>query len=132
MQWLRHTRPEPPSIQEQQLDEIRQIQIKKLAAAADARWAGLPSFKEGPDKMEQLPTLESHTIMGELPHDESTQTITVESDNALQDTPDRLKARDIKKSQSKSRINEDNPWAASEREKEQQPDAWTPKLAKRG
>ncbi|KZF18977.1 hypothetical protein L228DRAFT_264099 [Xylona heveae TC161] len=45
-QWLRHVRPTPPSIAEQEADLIRQTQIKQLAARADERWASLPSYAD--------------------------------------------------------------------------------------
>jgi NADH dehydrogenase [ubiquinone] 1 alpha subcomplex assembly factor 2 len=47
-QWLRYVRPEPPSIEEQQRDLVRQAQIKKLAAIADQKWAAKPSFLDKP------------------------------------------------------------------------------------
>jgi NADH dehydrogenase [ubiquinone] 1 alpha subcomplex assembly factor 2 len=50
IQWLRHTRHEAPTINEQQLDEIRQAQVKQLAAQADARWASKPSYLVAPSK----------------------------------------------------------------------------------
>jgi NADH dehydrogenase [ubiquinone] 1 alpha subcomplex assembly factor 2 len=51
-QWLRHTRPDPPSITEQSQDLVRQKNLKVLAAAADARWAAKPSFLDAPRKPE--------------------------------------------------------------------------------
>jgi NADH dehydrogenase [ubiquinone] 1 alpha subcomplex assembly factor 2 len=50
IQWLRHTRHEAPTINEQQLNEIRQAQVKQLAAQADARWASKPSYLDAPSK----------------------------------------------------------------------------------
>ena len=47
-QWLRYTRAEPPSIQEQQLDVQRQSQLKVLAQRADERWASKPSMLDKP------------------------------------------------------------------------------------
>lgn len=47
-QWLRHTRPEPPSIQEQSADLTRQAQLKHNAALADARWAAKAQYIEQP------------------------------------------------------------------------------------
>ncbi|KAL8662670.1 MAG: hypothetical protein Q9202_004535 [Teloschistes flavicans] len=52
-QWLRYTRPHPPSVQELQLDVQRQIELKKLAAAADARWASKPSVLDAPRRRNQ-------------------------------------------------------------------------------
>lgn len=47
-QWLRGTRPTPPSIPEQIQDVQRQRDLKQLAAAADARWAAKPSVLDKP------------------------------------------------------------------------------------
>lgn len=47
-QWLRYTRSSPPSLAEQQLDTVRQIELKRLARAADERWASKPSVLDKP------------------------------------------------------------------------------------
>ncbi|KAF4339244.1 hypothetical protein FBEOM_6836 [Fusarium beomiforme] len=47
-QWLRHTREEPPSIEEQHSDVMRRIRMQKLAAEADARWEAKPRVMEAP------------------------------------------------------------------------------------
>jgi NADH dehydrogenase [ubiquinone] 1 alpha subcomplex assembly factor 2 len=47
-QWLRHTREDPPSIFEQQMDVQRQLRLKDLARLADERWASKPSILDGP------------------------------------------------------------------------------------
>ena len=52
-QWLRHTRISPPSIQEQQADVIRQIQLKQRAQLADERWAAKPSVLDKPRRGNQ-------------------------------------------------------------------------------
>jgi len=59
-QWLRHTRSEPPSLTEQAQDIVRQRNLKRLAAEADARWAAKPSFLDSPGQPErqQLPDLQ--------------------------------------------------------------------------
>ncbi|KAJ9155129.1 hypothetical protein NKR23_g2248 [Pleurostoma richardsiae] len=49
-QWLRHTRPDPPSLDEQAADVARQEQLKVLAAAADARWAAKESLVQAPGR----------------------------------------------------------------------------------
>ncbi|KAK9436157.1 hypothetical protein VB005_10964 [Metarhizium brunneum] len=41
-QWLRHTRRDPPSLEEQAGDLVRQERMKHLAAEADARWEAKP------------------------------------------------------------------------------------------
>ena len=59
-QWLRHTRPYPPSLTEQSQDVIRQQNLKLLAAEADARWAAKPSFLDSPGQPrgQPLPALQ--------------------------------------------------------------------------
>ncbi|KAK3692845.1 hypothetical protein B0T22DRAFT_532246 [Podospora appendiculata] len=52
-QWLRHTRHDPPSIEEQRADVLRQERIKILAAQADARWAAKPGLMDKPKKADQ-------------------------------------------------------------------------------
>lgn len=52
-QWLRYTRPLPPTILEQQADFVRQRELKYLVQAADERWAAKPSVLDKP-RMETL------------------------------------------------------------------------------
>jgi NADH dehydrogenase [ubiquinone] 1 alpha subcomplex assembly factor 2 len=59
MQWLRHTRFEPPSVVEQQQDMRRQEQMKMLAQQADERWASKPSALDSPDKQQPMQMLQS-------------------------------------------------------------------------
>lgn len=54
IQWLRHTRQNPPSLTEQSQDIVRQTNLKILAAEADARWAAKPSFLNAPDQNDKL------------------------------------------------------------------------------
>ncbi|TPX09827.1 uncharacterized protein E0L32_009018 [Thyridium curvatum] len=46
--WLRHTRADPPSLDEQARDLARQAQMRRLAAEADARWAAKPGVMDAP------------------------------------------------------------------------------------
>ncbi len=48
-QWLRYTRLEAPSLDEQQRDVQRQANLKHLARLADERWASKPSLLDGPE-----------------------------------------------------------------------------------
>ncbi|KAI9802551.1 MAG: hypothetical protein M1833_001623 [Piccolia ochrophora] len=52
-QWLRYTRPDPPSLQEQRADLDRQASMKELARLADERWASKPSFLSTPPEQQQ-------------------------------------------------------------------------------
>jgi NADH dehydrogenase [ubiquinone] 1 alpha subcomplex assembly factor 2 len=47
-QWLRYTRHEPPSLQEQSADLMRQSELKHNAMLADARWAAKAKYIESP------------------------------------------------------------------------------------
>jgi NADH dehydrogenase [ubiquinone] 1 alpha subcomplex assembly factor 2 len=58
-QWLKHTRHEAPTIEEQQADLVRQGQLKYLAQLADERWASKPSYLDKP-KDQVLPTPEQN------------------------------------------------------------------------
>src|ERR1700722_14952086 len=66
MQWLRHTRFDPPSLVEQQADQIRQERIKILAAAADERWASKPSVLDPPEKQQPIQMLTSRDPSGSV------------------------------------------------------------------
>ncbi|EED17844.1 conserved hypothetical protein [Talaromyces stipitatus ATCC 10500] len=54
-QWLRYVRQEPPSLEEQRRDIMRQIQIKKLAQIADEKWAAKPSYLDKPQTKQTSP-----------------------------------------------------------------------------
>ena len=47
-QWLRHTRFDAPSLEEQKADVQRQLQLKHLAQLADERWASKASYLDAP------------------------------------------------------------------------------------
>lgn len=59
-QWLRQTRHEPPSLEEQHMDVTRQIQLKHNARLADERWAAKARYIEKP-KERDMPRV---TAMG--------------------------------------------------------------------
>jgi NADH dehydrogenase [ubiquinone] 1 alpha subcomplex assembly factor 2 len=59
MQWLRHTRFDPPTLTEQRREIMRQEQMKVLASQADARWASKPSALDAPDKQQPVQMLKS-------------------------------------------------------------------------
>ncbi|KAK4249912.1 hypothetical protein C7999DRAFT_29588 [Corynascus novoguineensis] len=52
-QWLRHTRPAPPTLTEQRAEVARQERIRRLAAEADARWEAKPKVMEDIDAKKQ-------------------------------------------------------------------------------
>ncbi|KAK1245126.1 hypothetical protein MKX08_004755 [Trichoderma sp. CBMAI-0020] len=51
-QWLRHTRREAPTMDEQRAELVRQERMKLLAAEADARWEAKPRVMEAPRQEE--------------------------------------------------------------------------------
>ncbi|KAK3657845.1 hypothetical protein LTR56_002224 [Elasticomyces elasticus] len=69
-QWLRHTRPEAPSIQEQQYEVSRQAMMKQLAHKADDRWKSVPSFLDAPNKQQALPAMQPKDPGGYAPQTE--------------------------------------------------------------
>ncbi|KAL1997237.1 hypothetical protein VTN49DRAFT_7384 [Thermomyces lanuginosus] len=54
-QWLRYVRQDPPSLEEQHRDVIRQQEIKRLAQLADERWRSKPSYLDKPQTQQPLP-----------------------------------------------------------------------------
>ncbi|KAL7923883.1 hypothetical protein ACQKWADRAFT_288137 [Trichoderma austrokoningii] len=58
-QWLRHTRREAPTLDEQRAELVRQERMKLLAAEADARWEAKPRVMEAPrEPARRLPLAE--------------------------------------------------------------------------
>ncbi|RAO68553.1 uncharacterized protein BHQ10_004565 [Talaromyces amestolkiae] len=70
-QWLRYVRHQPPTIEEQQRDLVRQAQIRKLAQIADEKWAAKPSFLDKPKT--QQPTPATRTSDQTVPADSKVQ-----------------------------------------------------------
>ena len=65
MQWLRHTRPTPPSLDEQRYELTRQASLRQLAAKADERWKSIPSFLDNPaDTAQAQPLLQPRDNAG--------------------------------------------------------------------
>ncbi|KAK2741175.1 hypothetical protein FQN55_008438 [Onygenales sp. PD_40] len=60
-QWLRYVRENPPTIEEQQNELIRQERMKYLAKAADERWASKPSFLDRPQAHQLGPATRPHS-----------------------------------------------------------------------
>lgn len=48
-------RQDPPSLEEQQRDVIRQQEIKRLAQLADERWRSKPSYLDKPQTRQSAP-----------------------------------------------------------------------------
>lgn len=112
-QWLRYTRPSPPSVAEQQSDAVRQIELKRLAQAADERWASKPSVLDKP-----------RTIVERLPGGDSAETeeISHERDEERQ-----------RKDPEEPREKQESPWkgARGNPGENWQPQTWAPGVLKR-
>ncbi|KAH9882186.1 hypothetical protein J1614_001358 [Plenodomus biglobosus] len=159
MQWLRHTRYDPPSVAEQRMDLQRQERMKLLAAQADARWAAKPSALDAPDKQQPVQMLQSRDPDSgvvqmnadhqrrELPQRaEEHQTAQRPAAN-IPDTPqaqpmphdppvpaskqddDLLVAK--KKLKKEAKDAKDSPWNQAAQPQEWQPQGWSPAPAKR-
>ncbi|KAL1616976.1 hypothetical protein SLS56_011196 [Neofusicoccum ribis] len=135
IQWLRHTRANPPTISEQQLDEIRQVQLKQLAAEADARWAAKPSALDPLPQPRPHPQLNSRDPAGHAPQTEPEEREGVR--NAV-GSPGEVEAsaqakENVDKGKFKGNTKEKAPppWQEPKSSQEWQPDSWTPKPAAR-
>ncbi|RFU79927.1 hypothetical protein TARUN_2271 [Trichoderma arundinaceum] len=111
-QWLRHTRREPPSLEEQRTEVVRQERMKYLAAEADARWEAKPRVMEAPreqqDPAKKLPLAEERP----------------QGDEARASSPQ----------EAKKQADAKDPWAKARAQgpgEKWQPTAWNPTPAKR-
>ncbi|KAF2197890.1 hypothetical protein GQ43DRAFT_443840 [Delitschia confertaspora ATCC 74209] len=135
VQWLRHTRFDPPSLAEQQADVIRQERIKMLAAQADERWAAKPSFLDPPNKQQPTQMLESREPVGSVgqtntkaqrSEEATAQHVQKEADSG--NGAPKLPEKTAKKPK-------DSPWkqppVKSNPGEDWQPQSWTPAPAKK-
>jgi NADH dehydrogenase [ubiquinone] 1 alpha subcomplex assembly factor 2 len=116
-QWLRHTRHNPPTLEEQHGDVARQIRMKKLAAEADARWEAKPRLTAAP--RDPAPALASSAA----------------------ETSAQEAARSVPKREAPAAVNGDaagqgdaDPWARARSHgpgEKWQPEAWTPAPGKK-
>jgi NADH dehydrogenase [ubiquinone] 1 alpha subcomplex assembly factor 2 len=155
MQWLRHTRFEPPTIAEQQQEMMRQERMKILASQADARWASKPSALDAPDKQQPMQMLQSrdpesgvsqmnvdqerrdHVEPPRVLEEQESRPQPVLEDAEPQQMPrdppipsanDTPVARAGKKAKKEPK---DSPWKQAETSKDWQPQGWSPAPARR-
>ena len=134
MQWLRHTRYEPPSIAEQRADIVRQERMKILAAEADARWAAKPSALDAPDKQQPVQMLESRDPRSGIQQMNVTEESKVESELPGNSDSSHSTGRASKSAKSFTRETKDSPFkqpTASNPGDEWQPQSWPPAPSKR-
>ena len=116
------------------MDEMRQENIKRLAAAADERWASAPSFLDRPEATAPEPA--------QLPNDSIPSLDNVEADGNNSAKENDRAARPLQETATTIRTGpgpvkeqrkpeKSSPWAESDATKERQPDSWRPKSAKR-
>jgi NADH dehydrogenase [ubiquinone] 1 alpha subcomplex assembly factor 2 len=133
LQWLRHTRQHPPTLDEQQLDLMRQQNMKVLAARADERWRNAPSMLDRPETAQPEGTL--RVEVGEGPT--SNRDYPVERGVKRMD----LNVEDVEDAKEKIDVQYKTPVKSREKENfggsrhgnpgdEWQPEAWSPRKAK--
>lgn len=130
MQWLRHTRADAPTIEEQQQDLVRQDNLKQLAARADARWAEKESFLDSPQATAQTqPQLQPRDRGGyvQATEEESRQGVMNAAGDSREVTGS-IQGRDVDKGRFKGETKDkDSPWARWEAQKKGAPsDTWQP------
>ncbi|OHW93546.1 hypothetical protein CSPAE12_07786 [Colletotrichum incanum] len=131
-QWLRYTREQPPTLEEQSREAFRQERMKVLAAQADARWEAKPRLTDAPGQQtgQPLPSLNTAQTQPVAPELETTnanakaaETIPAQSDNPAEPAPP---ANETKKKYGK------DPWARAQGPSEGwQPEAWVPPTGKK-
>lgn len=142
MQWLRHTRPEAPTIDEQQYEVARQARMKYLAAEADARWAAKPSAVDAPDKQQPMQMLESRDPASGIRQmntgQEAIEREVQESKSIEQDLPEETTESDaaptLKKRKPMRTEPKDSPWkkaASANPSGDWQPAPWAPPPARK-
>ena len=128
-QWLRYIRPEAPSLQEQQQDVIRQIQMKQLARLADERWASKPSFLDKP------PTTQ-HPEPATLPNNDATMNAPQDRDANVEEAHrSETSGKNAARKDKARRVHPDkkDPWAQARGAPSEnwQPDSWSPTASQR-
>lgn len=138
-QWLRHTRLEAPTIEEQQMDVARQMQLKHNARLADERWANKKQYIEKPAAQREERPVERRTFGGNPEVGEGQETIqggdAPKTEPAHKEGVRNAVADPVEQAKEGGKEKKMDPW---EREKEKQkqkaanpggtwqPEAWTP------
>ncbi len=132
IQWLRHTRHEAPSHQEQQYEVSRQAMMKQLAVAADERWKSTPRYLDGPERQQPAPPVAINET--EAPSSEQSSIGDAPGVKDIATENGENAARASEKQAKGKQQREENPWrrpqagASSER---WQPETWTPGVVQR-
>jgi NADH dehydrogenase [ubiquinone] 1 alpha subcomplex assembly factor 2 len=124
-QWLRQTRIDPPTLQEQAFDLQRQAALKQNARLADARWAAKAKYIEKPKPATQTPHLSGSNVQ-----QQQQPSGTAPARQQQQPRPQPLKSAVDNTAAPK------DPWAKADETainpgSNWQPEAWTPPATKR-
>lgn len=112
-QWLRYVREQAPTVEEQQQEVIRQLQIKQLARLADERWANKPSFLDKPQPQNPTPSANDGS------RNVTPKNVSPPTQNTSPSQPD----------PNPNPQQKENPWAKADRRNpgdSWQPSGWTP------
>lgn len=145
MQWLRHTRPLPPTIEEQRMELSRQAGMKQLAAKADQRWKSIPSFLDKPQEMAQAQPLlqpRDNAGYGRGQTESEGHEGVMNAAKSEQEHIDALQGKDVDKGRFKGETREQDPREADPLKLQQrgrssgpsdgwQPEAWSPGKSQR-
>jgi NADH dehydrogenase [ubiquinone] 1 alpha subcomplex assembly factor 2 len=140
MQWLRHTRFEPPSIADQEAEVFRQERMKMLAAQADAKWAAKPSALDAPDKQQPMQMLQSrdpNSGIKQMNSDEEVRDMAskeTDVDVDVAEEPQTVEAPTMKTRKPMRTEPKDSPWKQAPKGNpgdEWQPAPWSPGPARR-
>ncbi|KAF7589752.1 hypothetical protein BBP40_003901 [Aspergillus hancockii] len=126
-QWLRYVRADPPSIEEQQQDILRQMQIKQLAKLADERWASKPSYLDMPKTQQPAPATQT-TDATLKPSSQAANEA-----SPAQSSPATPMPQTKEEGHSEAPAAKENPWTKAKGNpgEDWQPKAWAPKVSQR-
>ena len=139
-QWLRHTRQEAPSVQEQQYEVSRRAMVKQLAEQADERWRSVPSFLDSPKQQQPAPAIgisESQGPAEQAAHREVGEGDVVRSavgDQSEVAGVSERQGQDVGREKRSKRERKENPWQSAQRgapSEKWQPETWSPGVAQR-
>lgn len=138
-QWLRHTRFDAPTIEEQQMDVTRQIQLKQNARLADQRWENKRQYIEKPAAPYQQQSAQRMTMGGNPEVGEGQETIkggdAPKTEPAHKEGVRNAVADPLEQVKGKGADGKPDPWEQERRKQSErasnpggtwQPEAWTP------
>lgn len=118
------------------MEQARQLRMKQLAAEADARWAAKPSALDPPSRDQPVMVLQPHDPMAQKQQEEKQvlESREAESVATSQEPPGeqvQTQRRERRGKEKLKKAKEPSPWDGLKPAQEWEPEAWTPKLARR-